>query len=101
MNIIQILLGRDLLETILNQISLEDIQQKLKGGMLSDAKEGGPSHLEANPILFPSIPTLDVLSKPIIDPDDPSYILSPKSHDEPRNPQRHPKHRSHEGHKEF
>ena len=62
--------------------------------------EGGPSHLEANPILFPSIPTLDVLSKPIIDPDDPSYILSPKSHDDPRNPLRLLKHRSHEDNRE-
>ena len=46
------------------------------------------------------MPTLDVLSKPIIDPNDPSYALSPKFHDDPINPLRHPKHRSHEGHKE-
>ena len=48
--------------------------------------------------------TFDVSSEPIfqsiLDPDDPSYALSPKSHDDPRNPLRHPKHRSHEGHKE-
>jgi hypothetical protein len=68
--------------------------------MSSDAIEGDPSHLEANPIFFPSIPTLDVLSKPILDPDDPSNILSPKSHDNHRNPLRHPKHRSHEDNKE-
>jgi hypothetical protein len=46
--------------------------------------------------------TLDVLPifKPILDLDDPTYALSPKSHDYPRNPLRHPKHRSHEGHKD-
>jgi hypothetical protein len=46
------------------------------------------------------MPTLDVLSKPIfqpiLDPDDPSYALSPKSYDDPRNPLRQPKHRNHE-----
>jgi hypothetical protein len=46
------------------------------------------------------MPTLDVLSKPILSLDDPSYILSPKSHDDPRNPLRYPKHRSHEDNKE-
>jgi hypothetical protein len=46
--------------------------------------------------------TLDVLRifKPILDLDDPTYTLSPKSHDDPRNPLRHPKHRSHEDHKD-
>jgi hypothetical protein len=48
--------------------------------MSSDAIEGGSSHLEANTIFSPSMPTLDVsfepISKPILDPDDPSYILS-------------------------
>ena len=72
--------------------------------MSSDAIEGEPSHLEANPIFSPSIPTLDVLfepiSQPILDPDDPSYALSPKTPDDPRNPLRQLKHRSHEGHKE-
>ena len=60
--------------------------------------------MEAIPIFSPSIPTLDVLSEPIsqpiLDPDDPSYALSPRSHDGPRNPPRHPKHWSHEGHTE-
>jgi hypothetical protein len=46
------------------------------------------------------MPTLDVLSKPIsqpiLDPDDPTYALSPKSHGDPRNPLRQSKHRSHE-----
>ena len=45
--------------------------------MSSDAVEGEPSHLEATPILSPSMPTLDVLfepiSQPILDPDDLSY----------------------------
>ena len=72
--------------------------------MSIDTIEGEPSQLEVNPILSPSMPTLDILSKPIsqpiLDPDDPSYALSPKSHDDPRNPLRQPKHRNHEGHKE-
>ena len=59
--------------------------------MSSDAIEGEPSHLEAIPILSPSISTLDVSSEPILDPDDPSYALSSKSHDDPRNPLRQPK----------
>ena len=50
------------------------------------------------------MPTLDVssehISKSILDPDDPSYALSPKSHDDHRNPLRQPKHRSHEDHKD-
>jgi hypothetical protein len=49
------------------------------------------------------MPILDVssehISKPILDPNDPSYALSSKSHDDPRNLLRHPKHRSHEGQK--
>ena len=48
--------------------------------------------------------TLDVLSGPISQPilnlDDPSYDLSPKSHNDPRNPLRQPKHRSHEDHED-
>ena len=72
--------------------------------MSSDAIEGGLSHLEANPIFFPSMPTLDVsskpISKPILDPDDSLYALFPESHDDPRNPLRHPKLRSHEDYKE-
>jgi hypothetical protein len=72
--------------------------------MSSDAIEGEPSHLEANPIFSSSMPILDVLfdpiSQPILDPDDFSYALSPKSHDIPRNRLRHPKHTSHEDHKD-
>ena len=71
--------------------------------MSSDAIEGELSHL-ANPIFSPSMPTLDVSSKPtfkpILDPDESSYDLSPKFHDDPRNPLRQLKHRSHEGHKD-
>ena len=48
--------------------------------------------------------TLDVSSElifqPILDPNDSSYALSPKSHDDPKNPLRQPKHKNHEGHKE-
>jgi hypothetical protein len=77
--------------------------EELKGGMSSDAIEGELSHL-VNSIFSPSMPTLDVLSEPIsqpiLDPNDPSYALSPKSHDDPRNPLRQPKHRSHEDHKD-
>ena len=73
-------------------------------GMSSNAIEGEPSHLEATPILSPSMPTLDVLfepiSQPILDPDDPSYALSPKSHDDPRNLLRQPKYRNHEDRKD-
>ena len=74
--------------------------EKLKGGMSSDAIEGELSHLEANPIFSPSIPTLDVSSKPILDPNGPSYALSPEYHDHPRNPLRQPKHRSCKDHKD-
>jgi hypothetical protein len=54
-------------------------QEEFKDGMSSDAIEGEPSHLEANPI-FSSMPTLDVLSEPIsqpiLNPDNLSYALS-------------------------
>ena len=71
--------------------------------MSSDTIEGGLSHL-ANPIFSPSMTTLDVLiesiSQPILDLDDPFYALSPKSHDDPRNPLRRQMHRNREGHKD-
>ena len=71
--------------------------------MSSETIEGEPSYLEAIPILSPFMPTLDVSSgpifQPILDPNDPSYALSPQSHDDPRNPLRQLKHRNHEGHK--
>jgi hypothetical protein len=77
--------------------------EEFKGGMSSDVIEGELSHL-ANPIFSPSMTTLDVLSKPIsqpiLDPDDLSCGLSSKPHDDPRNPLRQPKHRSHEDHKD-
>ena len=66
--------------------------EEFKDGISSNAIEGELSHLEAIPIFSPSIPTLDVLSQPIIDSNDPFYALSPKSHDDPRNPLRQPKH---------
>jgi hypothetical protein len=72
--------------------------------MSSDAIDGEPSHLEANTIFSPSMPTLDTLSEPIsqpiLDPYNPSYALSPKSHDDPRNLLRQPKHKSYEDHKD-
>ena len=71
--------------------------------MSSGAIEGELSHL-ANPIFSPSMTTLDVLSEsisqPIFDPDDPFYALSPKSHDDPINSLKQPKHRSHKDHKD-
>jgi hypothetical protein len=79
-------------------------QEEFKDDMSSDAIEGEPSHLEVNPTFSPSMPTLDVLSEPIfqpiLDPDDPSYALSPKSHDDPRNPLRQPNHRNHKDYKD-
>ena len=72
--------------------------------MSSDAIEGELSHSKAIPIHSPSMITLDVLSEPIsqpiLDPDDPSYALSLKSHDDPRISLRQPKHRNHKGHKD-
>jgi hypothetical protein len=63
-------------------------QEEFKNDMSSDAIEGEPSHLEVNPTFSPSMSTLDVLYEPIfqpiLDPDDPSYALSSKSHDDPR-----------------
>ena len=77
--------------------------KELKGGMSSNDIEGELSHL-ANPIFSPSMPTLDVSSepifKPILDHNESPYDLSPKSHDDPRNPLRQLKHRSHEDHKD-
>jgi hypothetical protein len=72
--------------------------------MSSDAIEGESSHLEDTPIFSHSMSTLDVLSKPIsqsiLDPNDLSYALSSKSHNDPRNPLRQSKHRSHKDHKD-
>jgi hypothetical protein len=78
-------------------------QEEFKDDMSSDAIEGERSHLEVNHTFSPSMPTLDILSEPIfqpiLDPDDPSYTLSSKSHDDPRNPLRQPNHRNHEDYK--
>ena len=43
-----------------------------KGGISSETIEGEPSHLDATPILSPSMPTLDVLSEPMS-----QHILDP------------------------
>ena len=65
--------------------------------MTSDAIEGEPSHLEANPIFSPSMLATDISFEPILDPD----ALTPKSRGDPRNPLRHPKHRSHEYYEDY
>ena len=54
--------------------------------MSSDVIEGEPSHLEANPIFSPSILATDISFEPILDPDESSDALTPKSLDDPRNP---------------
>jgi hypothetical protein len=78
--------------------------EEFKDGMSSDTIEGESSPLEDTFILSPSMPILNVLSRPIsqpiLDSDDPSCGLSPKPHDDPRNPLRQPKHRIHEDHKD-
>jgi hypothetical protein len=79
-------------------------REEPKDGMSNDAIEGEQSHLEDNLIFSPCMLRQDDLSepifKPILDPDEFSYALSPKPHDDPRNPQRQMKHRSHEDHKD-
>jgi hypothetical protein len=78
--------------------------EEFKDGMSSNAIEGEPSHLEATPILSPSMSTIDVqfepISQPILDPNSPSCALSPKSHGDPRNPLRQLKYRNHKDHKD-
>jgi hypothetical protein len=75
----------------------------LKDGMLSDAIEGKRNHLESTPIFYPSMPSPDVkferIFKPILDPYDSPYALSPKTHGDPRNPLRYPTYRNHLDHK--
>jgi len=66
--------------------------------MPSDAIEGEPGHLEINSIFSPSIPILNVF-EPILDPNKSLYAPSTKLHNDPRNPSRHPKNRSHENHR--
>ena len=56
--------------------------------MSSETIEGELSHLEAIPISSRSSPTLDVSLEPILDPDESLDALTPKSHDDPRNPLR-------------
>jgi hypothetical protein len=75
---------------------------KCKDGMSSDAIEGEPSNFGNYSIFSPSMLALDDLPQPIyqsiLDPDDPSYALPPKSHNDPRNPLRQPNHRTHNDH---
>jgi len=73
--------------------------KEFKDGMPCFAMEGGPSHLGINFIFSPSMPLLNVfepISKPILDPNKSFYAPSTKLHNNPRNPSRHPKNRSHE-----
>jgi hypothetical protein len=74
--------------------------ERLKDGMSSDAIEGEQSHQKSTTILSLSMPPLDMKFEPIVDPYDSSYVLSPETHDDPRNPPRHLKHRIHQDHKE-
>jgi hypothetical protein len=68
--------------------------------MSSDAIEGERSHLESTLIFSLSMPTPNIKFKPILDPYDSSYALSPKPPDDPRNPCKHPTHRILHDHKE-
>jgi hypothetical protein len=65
---------------------------KYKDVMSSDAIEGEPSNFGNYSIFSPSMPALDNLSQPIfqsiLNSNDSSYALSPKSHNDPRNPLR-------------
>jgi len=64
--------------------------KEYKDGMSSDAIEGEPSHLGINSIFSPSMPIINDTSKPIfkpiLDANESSYVLSPRSHNDPRNP---------------
>jgi len=63
--------------------------ERLKDGMSSDAIEGEQSHLKANLILSPSMPTLELeyesISKPILDHYGLFYALPPKPPDNSRD----------------
>ena len=78
--------------------------EKPKDGMTSDAIEGELSHFETNPIFSPPMLTTDISVESIVEPilnlNDSSYALSLETHNDPRNPPRHPKYRSHEGRKD-
>jgi hypothetical protein len=75
-------------------------REEFKDGMSSDTIEGDPRHLDVNHIFSPSMPTLDVLSEPILNLNESSYTLSPETHDDPRNLSRHPYHRNYEDYKD-
>jgi len=66
--------------------------------MPSDAIEGVPSHLEINSIFSHYMSILNVF-EPILDPNRSFYAPSTKLHNDPRNPLRHPKNRSHESYR--
>ena len=75
--------------------------------MSSDPIEGESSYLEPSPILSPSMSKTNIcfepISKIILNPNDPPHVLLPNTYNDPiinsGNPLRHPRHRSHEGHK--
>jgi hypothetical protein len=75
-----------------------------KDGMSSNAIVGEQGHLEYNPILSSSMPTLDnfyePIIEPILDPNESSNALSPKPPDDPRNPSTHPTYKNYLDHKE-
>jgi len=75
-----------------------------KYGKSSDAIVGEQNHLEYNPIFSPSMPTLDDLYEPTIEPildtNESSNALSPKPPNNLRNPSTHPTYRNHLDHKE-
>jgi hypothetical protein len=75
-----------------------------KDGMPSNAIVGEQGHLEYNPILSSSMPTLDNFYEPIIEPildlDESSNALSPKPPHDPRNPSTHPTYKNYLDHKE-
>jgi len=77
---------------------------KLKDNKYSDAIVGVQNHLEDNPILSCSILILDDFYEPTIEPirepNESSNALSPKPHDNLKNPSTHQTHRNHLDHKE-
>jgi hypothetical protein len=72
--------------------------------MSSNAIEGEQSYIEEDFIFSPSEPRQDGLikpiSKPILDPNESSYALLPKTHEDPRTPLEYHKHSSHQDQKE-
>jgi len=103
-NAYQIFLEEYLGKSIINFLSFlkKETLGNFKDGIPSYAIEGEPSHLEINSIFSSSMPILNVfepISKPILDPNKSFYAPSAKLHNDPRNPSRHPKNRSHENYR--